>query len=158
MMMTMTILLIAAIVILWQFSSGLWLFKIATTTTKQQMIYLPIPPHEKLVFTTPRRSVPWQEQVQHPRSSWQQLFKSIQAAISFQGTYTTQRRWSGKTSCWKNTYGDAATWTLGKWHFLCLRPRHRRLIYQAFLCTKRMHPTCTRISLCYDHGLYIQGQ
>ena len=91
------ILLIAAIVILWQFLSGLWLSKTANTTTKETMMYLPIPPHGKSVFKTPRRSVSWQEQVQQPRSSWLRFIKAIHTTISFQGSYTTQRRWSGKS-------------------------------------------------------------
>ena len=64
----------------------------------------------------------------------------------------------GRTSCWKNTNGNAAGWASGKQHFTCLRPQRSRSNNQAFLCTKLMRPTCKRISQCHDHGLYIQGQ
>ena len=71
-----SIMFYSTMVLLWQFISGLWLSKTSSTSTKERWMSPLIPPRGKLGLKTPRRSVPWQEQMLHPSSSWRQSFKS----------------------------------------------------------------------------------
>ena len=86
------------------------------------------------------------------------LSKRSKLQSHFEGHIQCKGDDPGRTTCWKNTNGNAARWDSGKQNFTCLRPRWSRSNNQAFLCTKLMRPTCKIISSCHDYGLYIQGQ